>query len=86
MPSTSTKRRLAGGGVLARRLAERGGVAFDVEQIVGDLEGLADGDAVALDAGHRSGVGLAEDRAGAAGKANERAGLHRLQRDDLAFA
>ena len=36
------QRRLAGGGVLAGGFAERGGVAFDVEQVVGDLERLAE--------------------------------------------
>ena len=30
---------LAGGGVLGHPLAENGGVAFGVEQVVGDLEG-----------------------------------------------
>ena len=34
--------RLAGGGVLAGRLAEVGGRAFDVEHVVDDLEGEAD--------------------------------------------
>ena len=41
------QRRLAVGGVLAGGLAERCGVAFDVEQVVGDLERLADRLAVA---------------------------------------
>ena len=37
------QRRLAGAGVLACRLAQRRRVAFEVEQVVGDLEGEAEG-------------------------------------------
>ena len=36
------QRRLAGGGVLAGRLAHRLGVRREVEQVVGELEGEAD--------------------------------------------
>ena len=36
------ERRLAGGGILAGCLPSRAGVALDVEQVVGDLEGLAE--------------------------------------------
>jgi len=45
------QRRLAGGGVLAGGLAERRRIALDVEQIVGDLEGLADRRAIAIERG-----------------------------------
>ena len=72
--------------VLAGGLAQRGGVAFDVEQVVGDLKGFTDRRAVARDGGSGRGVCLAENRTGAAGKAQQRAGLHCLQGDDLAFA
>ena len=44
------QRRLAVGRILAGGLAERRGVALDVEQVVGDLERLADHLAVAVDA------------------------------------
>ena len=76
---------LAGGGVLGGGFAERGAVAFDVEQVVGDLERLADRRAVTVDVGALSAAGLAQDRAGAAGETNERAGLHRLQGGDFGF-
>ena len=56
------QRGLAVGGILAGGLAECGGVAFDVEQIVGDLERLADHLAVAV-----HGVALVAALARAAG-------------------
>jgi len=57
-------RRLAGGGVLAGLLADGGGVALDVEDVVGDLERLADRGAVALERGEALAVGFAQNRAG----------------------
>src|SRR5688572_184257 len=36
------KRRLAGGSIFPRGLAEQRGIAFDVQKIVRDLEGAAD--------------------------------------------
>ena len=52
-PKRRHQRGLAGGGILAGGLADGGGVAFDVEQVVGDLERLADRRAIAVDAGAR---------------------------------
>ncbi len=40
---------LAGGGILAGFLAERCRIAFDIEQIVGDLEGFAERAAVIVE-------------------------------------
>ncbi len=84
-PVQRGKCRLAGGGVLLRRLAHLGGVGRQVEQIVGKLEGKADrraefGQPFAV-GGRRAG----NDRASLAGEADERAGLHRLQPDDACF-
>ena len=43
--------RLVGVGVLAGRLADRGGVALDIENVVGDLERLADNGPEAVERG-----------------------------------
>src|SRR6202011_1878295 len=69
--------------VLAGLLAERGGVTFDVEQIVGDLEGFAERAAVVVERLIFLWRGLAEDRAGNAAVAQQRAGLHLLQPRDI---
>src|SRR6202011_4844065 len=69
--------------VLAGLLAERGGVTFDVEQIVGDLEGFAERAAVVVERLIFLWRGLAEDRAGNAAIAQQRAGLHLLQPRDI---
>ena len=42
-------RGLAGGGVLAGRFADQRRIAFEIEKIVGDLEGLADRRSIALE-------------------------------------
>ena len=42
-------RRLAGHRVLAGRFADQGRIAFEIEKIVGDLEGLADRRSIALE-------------------------------------
>src|SRR6202051_3536003 len=55
---------LAQGGVLAGLFAERRRVAFDVEQIVGDLEGLAERAAIIVERLILLWRGLSEDRAG----------------------
>ena len=82
MPSVDTNVALAGGGVLAGRLAERRGVALDVEQSSAIWNAWPT--AAPYDRARRAPrVRLPEDAAGAAGEAQQRAGLHRLQRDDL---
>ena len=65
--------------VLSGLLAERRRVALDVEQVVGDLEGFAERAAVIVERLVFLLRGLAEDRAGNAAKAQQRAGLHLLQ-------
>src|SRR5262249_59261460 len=71
--------RLAGSRILARSFAERFGVALDIEQVVGNLESLADRRAIAINTVKRSGISLAEDCAATAGKADQRTSFHRLQ-------
>src|ERR1700730_17087414 len=73
----------AQGGVLPGLLAERCRVALDVEQIVGDLEGLAERMAVIVERLMLCRRGLPEDRAGDAAIAEQRAGLHLLQAGDV---
>src|SRR5690242_20472631 len=70
-------------GILVRRLTDDLWIAFQIEKIVGDLESLADRVAVAFERGALRCRRLAEDRAGAAGEAQQSAGLHCLQRADL---
>ena len=81
-PEDSDQRRFAGGGVLAGGLAEGRAVAFDVEQVVGDLKRLPDRRAEALERVAFRNARLAENRAGRAGELQQRAGLHRLQGAD----
>src|SRR5262249_57143857 len=64
--------RLAGSRILARSLAERFGVALDIEQVVSNLESLADRRAIAINTVKRGGISLAEDCAATAGKADQR--------------
>src|SRR5262249_62096944 len=77
--------RLACRRVLADLLADERRIAFDIEEIVGDLERLADGGAVAFERRALRGVGLPEDAAGMARELEQRPGLHRLKRGDLAL-
>src|SRR5437879_5552522 len=74
---------LAQSRVLTGLLAERGRVALDVEQIVGDLEGFAERAAVIVERLIFLLRGLAEDRAGDAAIAQQRAGLHLLHPRDV---
>src|SRR5262245_495855 len=69
--------------VRAGRLAECGRVALDIEQVVGDLEGLAERFAEIVQRLIFLLRRLAEQRAGDAAKAQERAGLHLLQARDI---
>ena len=79
MPSWVTKVVLPSAASCAGRLAERSRIALDVEQIVGDLEGFAERAAVIVERLVFVLRGLAEDRAGDAAEAQQRAGLHLLQ-------
>ena len=83
MPSWVTKVVLPSAASCAGRLAERRRVALDVEQIVGDLEGFAERAAVIVERLIFLLRGLAEDRAGDAAVAQQRAGLHLLQPRDV---
>ena len=83
MPSWVTKVVLPSAASCAGLLAERRGVAFDVEQIVGDLEGFAERAAVIVERLIFLLRGLAEDGAGDAAEAQQRAGLHLLQPRDV---
>ena len=67
------------GLILARRLAHGRGIALDVEQIIGDLEGEAEALAVGCE---RPAIGIAgppQDGAGLAGEAQEGPRFHGLQ-------
>jgi len=46
-PSTLTICGLACGGIFADRLADQGGIAFEIEQVVGNLECFSDCSAIA---------------------------------------
>src|SRR5262249_37652692 len=61
-------------------------IAFDVEQVVRDLERLAKRGTVTLKRGPLTSVGLAQDRPGHASEAQERSGFHRLQDLDVLLA
>src|SRR5579863_2728885 len=78
-PKLSDKSGFAERRVLTGLLTERGGVALDVEQVVGDLEGFAERAAVIVERLIFAGRRLAEDRARDTAKAQQRAGLHLLQ-------
>ena len=62
----------------AGRFAERSRVAFDIEKVVGDLEGFAERAAVSVERLIIFLRGLAEQRAGDAAVAEQRARLHLL--------
>ncbi len=62
-------RGLAGGGVLAGLFADQRRIAFEIEQIVGDLEGLADRRAVTLERRALRRRRLGENAAGLAAEA-----------------
>src|SRR5260221_4456869 len=68
--------------VAADRLAGLGRRAFDVEEIVGDLEGEAEIVGVAAQGKALLAPGLAENGAGLAGEGDEGAGLEALQPGD----
>ena len=67
-PKSGGVGRLAGGGVLAGRLAELGRRALDVEDVVDDLEGEADLAAEDADGLERRGIGAGHRRAGHGGR------------------
>jgi hypothetical protein len=65
--------------VLARRLAEAGGIPFSIKEVVGDLESQSKLLAVARKRRPFGERGATEERAGFTGKLDERAGFHGLQ-------
>src|SRR5215467_256652 len=79
------ERGLVRSGVLADLLADGSRVAFDIENVVGDLERLTERRAEPVYRRALTGVRLAEDRAGHAGIVQQRSGLHGLQCLDFAF-
>jgi hypothetical protein len=76
-PGNGNERRLA--RVLARRLAEAGGIPFSIKKVVGDLESQSKRLAVARKRRTFGERGATEERAGITGKLDERAGFHGLQ-------
>ena len=83
-PEKIDESRLAGGPVLAGRLAQSGSGRLDIQNVVGDLEGKADPVGIERQCFAFGRSRLAEDRTGTACEAKERTGLHRLQGDDAA--
>lgn len=87
-PGLATQRHqcaLAARCVLAGRLAHRLGVRRQVQQVIGQLEGEADGLAIVAHQLPVTGTAAGDDGASFAGKADQRAGLHCLKRDDCRF-
>jgi len=83
IPSWVTKVVLPNAASCPGLLAERRRVTLDVEQVVGDLERLAERAAIVVERLILFLRGLAEDRAGDAAIAQQRAGLHLLQPRDV---
>src|SRR5450759_3069387 len=79
------KRDLAGGRVLARRFAERGGVGLDVQQVVLDLEGEADGAPVRVEALEVLVAGEGEEAADGERGPDQAAGLALVDPQDQIF-
>jgi hypothetical protein len=77
---------LAAGFVLGHGLAESGGVALGVKQIVGELKGVAQGGGVSKERGPIPLPGAAENGAGLASEAEQGAGLERLHPGDVVRA
>ncbi len=82
-PSDPTRVRLVLLGVLARAFAERRRVAFDVENVVGDLKRGADCAPVSFKRRTRFRPRSGEPRPRLDAEFEQRAGLHRLQASDL---
>src|SRR6202142_2228165 len=78
-PQQAQERRLVGGRIFSRRLANSGCVAFDIEQVIGDLKGFADRRTVTFERRTRLAGRLAEHGSTRAGKLQEGSGLHCLQ-------
>src|SRR5437763_4296409 len=76
----------SGSEVLAGRFAHQGRIALDVEEIVGNLKRFADRCAKTCKRFALLCAGAAENAAGLAGEAQQRAGLHRLQHPYFALA
>src|SRR5262249_38030608 len=80
------QRGLAAPCVLGDSLAEGLGVALRIEQVVGELEGLAEGRGISKKRRPFARGCPAEHRAGLAGKAKQGSGLERLHRCGLGLA
>src|SRR5262249_36087630 len=74
------------GAVLAGRFADQSRIAFAVQQIIGDLNRFAARRAIAREPPGPRRAGAAENAAGLASEAKERAGLHRLKEPYLVGA
>ena len=78
-PEPFDERGFATGLILARRLAHRHRISFDIQNIVGDLERCTDCLAIGplrLTIGN---TGVGHNRTGFCRECDQRAGLHRLQ-------
>ena len=73
---------LATGCILASRLTHRLGVRGQVQQVIGQLEGEADSLAIGSHQLPVASTAAGDDGASFASKADQRAGLHCLKRDD----
>src|SRR5260370_39338064 len=79
----SDRRRFTGVGVLAGRLSDRGSIAFDVENIVGDLECFSDNGAESIERQSLALLCPTQNRSVDAAIAPQRTRLHRLQLFDV---
>jgi monofunctional glycosyltransferase len=77
---------LAASGILAGRLAHGLRIGRHIQHVIGQLEGKADHLAETTKALAVLGAGAGNDGPGLAGKAQKRAGFHRLQHHDAVFA
>ena len=85
-PQRRDQRRLVALRVFAGAFAELRVSALRVENIIGDLKGRAQRAAVIIERGALGGVGAPQRGAGQDRKAQQRAGLHRLEALGLVFA
>jgi len=81
-PKQGNESSFTGVGVLLDLLADQGGIALDIEDIVGDLEGEAEVVGVITQGEVEFAMGLAQHRARLTGEGEQSAGLHLLQPGD----
>jgi len=79
------KRRLAGGRILSGRFSKRCSAAFNIKQIVGDLESLTECRTIARKGVVLFGRRLAKHCAGETGEPQQSTGLHRLQLGNIFY-